>query len=103
MLAPTLRRHRGDGTFHQLKQGLLHTLAAHITGDAWVFGLARNFVDFVNVDDPALCAFNVIFRRLQQLEDDVFHIFADIARFGQCRRICHSERHIQNTCKRLRQ
>jgi hypothetical protein len=40
---------------------------------------------------------------LQQLEDDVFHILADIAGFGQRGRIGHGEGHIQNARQRLRQ
>ncbi len=103
MLAPALRRDRGHGAFHQFQQGLLHAFAAHITGDAGVFGFARDFINFVDIDDAALCTLDIVFGRLQQLEDNVFNIFPDIARFGQRRRIGHGKGHIQNTRQRLRQ
>src|SRR6202000_2339225 len=32
MLAPALRRHGGDGAFHDLQQRLLHALARHVAG-----------------------------------------------------------------------
>src|SRR5204862_2209075 len=53
MLAPTLRRHRGDGAFHDLEQGLLHALARDVAGDRGVVGLAADLVDLVDVDDAA--------------------------------------------------
>jgi hypothetical protein len=40
---------------------------------------------------------------LQQLENDVFDVLADIARFGQRRRIGHRERHVEDARERLRQ
>src|SRR3546814_3600326 len=36
MLAAALRRHRGDGAFHDLQQRLLHALARHVAGDRGV-------------------------------------------------------------------
>ena len=103
MLATTLRRNRRHGAFHQLQQRLLHALTRYVAGDGWVFGFARDLVDLVDIDDAALRAFHVVFRCLQQLEDDVFDIFTHIARFGQRGSIRHGERHIQNARQRLRQ
>jgi len=40
---------------------------------------------------------------LQQLQDDVFHVLADIAGFGQGRRVGHGKGHIEDTGQRLRQ
>ena len=40
MLAAALRRHGGDGAFHDLQQRLLHALARHVAGDRGVVGLA---------------------------------------------------------------
>ena len=96
MLAPALRRHRGDGAFHDLEQRLLHAFARHVTGDRRVVGLAGDLVDLVNIDDPALRAFDIVLAGLQQLEDDVFHIFPDVTGFGQRGGVGHGERHIQN-------
>ena len=53
MLAPALRRHRGDRALDQLEQRLLHALAGHVAGDRGVVALARDLVDLVDVDDAA--------------------------------------------------
>src|SRR6516225_9361859 len=39
---------------------------------------------------------DVVVGRLQQLEDDVLHILADIARFGERRGVGHGERHVEH-------
>ena len=103
MLAPALRRHARGRAFHQLEQRLLHAFARHIAGDRRIFGLARNLVDFVDVNDPALRPLDVVVARLQQLQDDILDILADIARFGQRRRIGHREWHIEDPRQSLRQ
>jgi hypothetical protein len=103
MLAPALRRHRGDRALHDLQQRLLHALARHVAGDRGVVGLAGDLVDLVDIDDAALRAFDIVFAGLQQLEDDVLHILADIARLGQRRGIGHGEGHVEDARQRLRQ
>mmetsp|Transcript_1279 Transcript_1279/g.2539 ORF Transcript_1279/g.2539 Transcript_1279/m.2539 type:complete len:328 (+) Transcript_1279:930-1913(+) len=103
MLAPALRRHGGDGAFHDLQKRLLHPLARNVSGDGGVVGLAGDLVDLVDIDDAALRAFDVVFGGLQQLENDVLHILADVTGFGQCRRIGHRERHIEDPRQSLRQ
>ena len=40
---------------------------------------------------------------MQQLEDDVLDVLADIAGLGERRRIRHGERHIEDARERLRQ
>ena len=103
MLAAALRRHRGNGAFHDLQQRLLHALARHVAGDRGIVGLAADLVDFVDIDDAALRALDIVVGRLQQLQDDVLDVLADIAGFGQRRRIRHRERHVENPRQRLRQ
>src|SRR5262249_21389521 len=103
MLASALRRHRRDGTFHDLEQGLLHALARDVAGDRRVVGLAADLVDLVDIDDAALGALYVIVGRLQQLEDDVLDVLADIAGLGERGRIRHGEGHVEDARQRLRQ
>mmetsp|Transcript_11601 Transcript_11601/g.14974 ORF Transcript_11601/g.14974 Transcript_11601/m.14974 type:complete len:251 (-) Transcript_11601:224-976(-) len=103
MFPATLRRHGGHSAFHQLQQRLLHTLTRHVTGDGRVLGLAGDLIHFVDVNDATLCAFHVVLRRLQQLEDDVLHILSHITGLSQRGRIRHRERHVQNPRQRLRQ
>src|SRR6185312_5678838 len=62
-----------------------------------------NLVDFVDIDDAALGALDIIVGRLQQLEDDVLDVLADIARFGERGGVGHGEWHIQNARQGLRQ
>ncbi len=101
MLASALRRHTGHRAFDQLEQGLLHALTRHITGDRRVVGLARDLVDLVDVDNAPLRTLDIVVAALQQLEHDVFDVFADIAGLGQRGGIGHHERHIEHARQRL--
>ena len=103
MLAAALRRHRGDGALHDLQQGLLHAFARDVAGDRGVVGLAADLVDFVDIDDAALGPLDIVVGGLQQLEDDVLDVLADIAGFGQGRRVGHGEGHVENARQRLRE
>jgi len=49
------------------------------------------------------CALDVVVGGLQQLEDDVLDVLADIPGFGERRRIRHGKRHIEDTRQRLRE
>ena len=60
-----------------------------------------NFVDFVNVDDAPLGALDVVFRRLQKLQDDVLDIFAHIA--GLVSVVASAIVNVSNSRKRLSQ
>ena len=103
VLAAALRRHRSDGSFHDLEQGLLHALARHVAGDRRIVGFPANFVDLVDIDDAALRPLDIIVGGLEQLEDDVLDVLADIARLGQRRGVGHGEWHVEDARERLRQ
>ncbi len=103
MLAATLRRNARNRAFHDLQQRLLDALARHVAGDRGIVRLARDLVDFVDIDNAALRALDIVVGRLQQLENDVLDVLADIAGFGQRGRIRHRERHIEDARQRLRQ
>jgi hypothetical protein len=60
-------------------------------------------IDLVDVDDAALRTLDIVVGRLQQLQDDVFDVFADVAGFGQRRRVGHRERYVEDTRQRLGQ
>src|SRR5262245_23924737 len=85
-----------------LQQRLLHALARHVAGDRGVVGLA-DLVDLVDVDDAALRALDIVIGRPQQLQDDVLDVLADVAGFGQRRRVRHRERHVEDARQRLHQ
>ena len=103
MLAAALRRHGGNGAFHDLEQRLLHAFARHIASDGGIVGLARNLVDFVDIDDAALGAFDIVVGGLQQLENDVLDVFTDITGFGQGGGVGHGEGHVQDARQGLGQ
>ena len=89
--------------FHDLQQGLLNALARHVAGDRGIVGLAADLVDFVDIDDAALRALDIVIGGLEQFENDVLDVLADIAGLGQRRRIGHRERHVENARQRLGQ
>ena len=87
VLAPALRRHVGDRALENLEQRLLHAFARDVAGDRRVLVLAADLVDFVDVDDALLRLLDVAARGLQQLEDDVLDVLADVPGLGQRRRV----------------
>ena len=101
VLASALRRDVGDRTLDDLQKRLLHALAGYVAGDGRVFGLAGDLVDLVDVDDAALGQLDVKIRRLQQAEQDVLDVLADVAGLGQRRGVGDGERHVQDLGQRL--
>ena len=93
-------RHR---TFDNLEQRLLDAFAGDVAGDRRIVALARNLVDFVDVDDAALAALDVVIGILQQRQDDVLDILADVAGLGERGRIGDGEGNLQEARERLRQ
>src|SRR4030095_13723242 len=87
MLASTLRWHVGDGALQDLQECLLDALAGHVARDRRVLVLAADLVDLVDVDDPLLGLLDVATSRLQQLEDDVLDVLADVPGLGERRRV----------------
>ena len=103
VLPAALRRDVGDRAFENFQKRLLHALARHVARDRRVLVLAANLVNFVNVDDALLRALNVAVRGLQEFEDDVLHVFADVARLGQRRRVNDGEGDGEHARERLRE
>ena len=103
VLAPALRRHRGGGSLEDLQQRLLHALAGDVARDRRVVGLARDLVDLVDVDDPGLGLLDVVVGGLDQLEQDVLDVLADVAGLGQRGRVGDRERHVEDPRERLRE
>ena len=103
MLAPTLRRHRGKRPLEDLQEGLLNSLARNVAGDRGVVGLARDLVDLVDVDDSGLGLLHVEVRGLDELEEDVLDVLADVAGLGQRRRVGDREGDVEDARERLRE
>ncbi len=103
VLAPALRRHRRGGALQDLQQRLLHALAGDVARDRRVLGLAGDLVDLVDVDDPGLGLLDVVVGGLDELEQDVLDVFADVPGFGERGGVGDRERHLQQARQRLRE
>jgi hypothetical protein len=95
VLAPALGRHRRLGAFEDLQQRLLDALAGHVARDRRVLALAGDLVDLVDVDDAGLGTLDVEVGGLDQLEQDVLDVLADVARLGQRGGVGDGERHVE--------
>ena len=86
-----------------LSKRLLHAFAGDVAGDGGVLVLAADLVDFVDVDDALLGAGDVAVGGLQQLEDDVLDVLADVAGFSERGRVDDGEGHVEHLGQRVRQ
>ena len=96
MLASTLRRNVGDGAFQDFQQRLLHAFAGNVASDRRILILLGNLINFVDVDDALLRFGNVAVGGLQQFQNNVFDVFADISLFRQRCSVHDRERHVQH-------
>ena len=83
VLAPPLGRDVGDGPFEHLQERLLDPLARDVAGDRDVVVRLADLVDLVDVDDAPLGALQVEVGRVQELQEDVLDVLADVAGLGQ--------------------
>ncbi len=81
VLAAAFGRDVGNGAFDDFEQGLLDPFAGDVAGDGDVAGRLADLIDLIDVDDPHLGAGDVVIGGLDEAEDDVFHVFADVAGF----------------------
>ena len=103
MFSSALGRNVGDGSLEHLQQRLLDALAGNVARDADVVLGFSDFVDLVDVNDAALGGFQIVIRVLQQLQENVFHVLADVSRFGERGGIADGERHVKDSRQRLGQ
>ncbi len=101
MLASTLRWHIGNGAFEQFEKRLLHAFTRNISCDRDILRGLADLVDFVDVNDAALCALKIEVGSLEQFEKEVFNILADLACLGERRGVADCEGHIEHTRKGL--
>src|SRR4051812_18131026 len=103
VLAAALRRHARGGPLEDLQKRLLDALARHVARDRRVVRLARDLVDLVDVDDPGLGLLDVVVGGLDELQEDVLDVLADVARLGERRRVGDGERDVEDPGERLRE
>ena len=102
VLAASLRRHIGHGSLEHLEKRLLHAFARDVAGNRDVLRGLADLVDLVDVDDAALRVLQVVVGRLQQLEQQVLDVLADVAGLGEGGGVADRKRHVQNARERLR-
>ena len=103
MLTAALGRNVGYGTFQNLEQRLLDAFAGDIAGDRRILILAPDFIDLININNAGLCPGHIAVCGLEQLEDDVFDVLADVAGLGQRGCIDDGEGHVQHFGQRVSQ
>ena len=103
MLAAALRGDRRLGALEDLQQRLLHALSGDVASDRRVLALAGDLVDLVDVDDAGLGALDVIVGGLDQLEQNVLDVLADVAGLRQRGGVGDCERDVQHLRQRLRE
>src|SRR6185437_2655234 len=96
VLASALRRNGSDGALENLEQRLLDAFARDVASNAWILRLSGNLVDLVDVDDAALAFGDIEVTGLEQADEDVLHVFADVAGFGERGRVGDRERNVEN-------
>ncbi len=101
VLATALRRHRRRRALQDLEQGLLDALARHVAGDRRVLALSSDLVNLVDVDNAGLGLLHIEIGGLDELEQNVFDILADIAGFGQRGGVGNGKGDVQHLGQRL--
>src|SRR5215467_966824 len=103
MLASTLRGNVRNRSFQNLQQSLMHAFTRNVASDGGVLILAADLIDFVDVNDAGLGAVDVAVCRLQQLEDNVLNVFADVASFSERGGVDNRKRNIEHAGQGLRE
>ena len=101
MLAAAGGRNACHRALKDLKQRLLNALARNVAGDGEVLGLAGDLVDLVHVDNANLCALNVAIGGVDELEQDVLHVLANVTGLSKRGGIGDGKRHLEDARKRL--
>ena len=100
MLAPTLGWDVRDGSFEHLQERLLDSFSGDIAGDRNVLAGFADLVDLVDVKDPSLGGFDIEVGCMEEFQEEVLDIFADVTGFGQCGRIADSKRNVEHLGQR---
>ena len=103
MLAAPLRGHVGDGSLEHFQEGLLHPLARNVARDRDVVRGLADLVDFIDVNNSALGRLEIEIGRVQELEQDVLDVLADVAGLGERGRVADGERDVQDAGQGPRQ
>ena len=101
MLAAAGGRNACHRALKNLKQCLLNALARNIAGDGEVLSLAGDLVNLVYVDNAHLSALNVAVGGIDELEQDVLHVLANVTGLGERGGVGDGKRHLEDAGERL--
>ena len=101
MLAAAGGRNACHRALKNLKQCLLNALARNVTGDGEVLGLAGDLIDLVHVDNANLRALDIAIGSINELEQDVLHVLANVTCLSKRGGIGDGKRHLEDARKRL--
>src|SRR4030065_1389360 len=99
MLSSALRGDVGDSSFEHFQQGLLDALAGDVAGNRNILRRFSDFVDFVHIDYAPLCRFYIEVCILQEAQQEVFDVFADIPGLCNSGGVAYCEGHFKEICK----
>src|SRR5690554_2820051 len=105
LLGAISRSLRGDHHFRaldHLQERLLHAFAAHVAGGGGAVAATADLVDLVDADDPAAGALDIAVGGKPEVFDDVFDVFAHVARLGETGGVGDGEGHVELFGQRLR-
>ena len=101
VLAASLRGDIGYCAFKHFQKRLLDAFAGDVAGDGDILIGLADFVDFIDVNDTTLGGFEVEVGVLQEAEQEVFDVFADVAGLGDGGRVADCEGDIEEAGERL--
>ena len=96
MLSAPLRRDVGNGSLQNFQQGLLHSFARNVPSDGRIFAFTGNLINFVDIDNAALRFLYVKIGRLNQAQQNILNVLADVASLGQSGGIGNGKRNSQH-------
>ena len=85
-----------DRSFENFQESLLDAFAANVASDGDIVGFSADLINFVDINDADFGTFDIILSGLEEAEDDIFDIFANVASFRKGGGISDGEWHIND-------
>ena len=98
-----MRRDVCDAAFDDLQEGLLNAFTGNVARDGSVWTLPRDLVDLVDIDDALLGPGDVEFCGVDEMEEDILHVFPDVSSLGHRRGVGDGKWYVEDVCESLRE
>ena len=103
VLASAMGRNICDAAFDDLQEGLLNAFAGDVARDGAIWTLARNLVDFVDVDDSLLGPGDIGVCGMNEMQENIFHVFPNVSGLGYRRGVCNGKGYVEDVGEGLRE